>query len=277
MTGGVLDVDLGTTPAAEPIRISVLEFDVLWEHLRLGEMPLVLKVPSPGRTHAERDQLVAQAWQSLEERGMGRPMAVDPRLDRMLRLLGGADQEIDGRFGATRGVRLLMAATGDEAVFAVLSKRGMVLSEVPVTGLAREALSVLPVVGPGPGESITVRSADLDAAAANATSPEHFELELCRQNLRLRDATILRTMITGVRRQGQFGASARNRWGHRRRAPHVIGFFDTDGGRYLQLRVKAEDGQTWSTISPADNRLLTQQLGDLLAEITATAAAERLH
>jgi hypothetical protein len=84
-------------------------------------------------------------------------------------------------------------------------------------------------------------------------------------------------MITGVRRQGQFGASARNRWGHRRRAPHVVGFFDTDAGRYLQLRAAGGDGQTWSTISPADNRLLVQQLSDLLAGVTASAAEERLH
>ncbi len=273
---GVVGVDLGASPVGEPITISPVEFDVLWEHLRLAEMPLVLKVPSPGRTYTERRQLVAEVWQALERRGLGQRLEVDPRLERMLRLMDSADREIDGRFGATRGVRLLVAATGDAAVFAVLSKRGLVLSEVPVTGLAREALSVLPVVGPGPGESVTVRSANLDTAAANASTPEEFELELCRQNLRVRDASILRTMVTGVRRQGQFGASARNRWGHRRRAPHVVGFFDTDGGRYLQMRVKAEDGQTWSTISPADNRLLIQQLSDLLAHVTTTAAAEPL-
>ena len=271
---GALGVDLGTTPVDEPITISALEFDVLWEHLRLAEMPLVLRVPSPGRTYTERRRLVAEVWQALEQRGLGQRLEVAPRLERLLRLLDNAEQEIDGRFGATRGVRLLVAATGDDAVFAVLSKHGLVLSEVPVTGLAREALSVLPVVGPGPGESITVRSSDLDAAAANSTTPEEFELELCRNHLRLRDASILRTMITGVRRQGQFGASARNRWGHRRRAPYVIGFFDTAAGRYLQLRVTAEDGQTWSTISPADNRLLIQQLSDLLTEVTTTATNE---
>jgi hypothetical protein len=172
---------------------------------------------------------------------------------------------------------MMVAATGDEAVFAVLSKRGLVLSEAPVTGLAREALSVLPPVGAGIGESITVRSSTLDAAACASATPDEFELALCRHGVRMRDAGILRTMITGVRRQGQFGASARNRWGHRRRAPHVVGFFDTDAGRYLQLRAAGGDGQTWSTISPADNRLLVQQLSDLLAGVTASAAEERLH
>jgi hypothetical protein len=201
---------------------------------------------------------------------------VHPRLQHLLRLMENPDREIDGRFGATRGVRLLVAARGDDAVFAVLSKRGLVLSEAPVTGLAREALSVLPAVAPGFGESITVRSTTVDTAAADAATPEEFELALCRNGLRVRDAGVLRSMVTGVRRQGQFGASARNRWGHRRRASHVVGFFDTDAGRYLQLRTAGEDGQSWSTISPADNRLLVQQLSDLLAAVTASAAEERL-
>lgn len=262
-------------PAGEPITISALEFDVLWDHLRLADMPLVLRVASPGRTYTERRELTAEVWQSLEQRGLGRRLSLDPRLTDLLRLLEKPDLAIDGRFGATRGVRLLVAATGDDAVFAVLSKRGLVLSETPVTGLANQALSVLPVVPAGPGESITIRSSTLDAAASAATTPDEFELALCRYDVRVRDAGILRTMVTAVRRQGQFGASARNRWGHRRRAPHVVGFFDTAAGRYLQQRASAEDGQQWSTISPADNRLLITQLTELLTDIAASAAAER--
>lgn len=272
---GVLGAGVGDAQVAEPITISALEFDVLWEHLRLCEMPLVLRVPSPGRTNAERGQLVGEVWQALEQRGLSRRMSLDPRLANLLRLLEKPDVAIDGRFGATKGVRLMVAAAGDEAVFAVLSKRGLVLSEAPVTGLANQALSVLPIVAAGPGESITIRSATLDNAALTTTNPEEFELELCRQNVRARDAGILRTMVTGVRRQGQFGASAKNRWGHRRRAQHVVGFFDTAGGRYLQLRAAGEDGQTWSTISPADNRLLLTQLTDLLSGISTTATQER--
>jgi hypothetical protein len=272
---GVLGPDLGHTPAAEPIMISALEFDVLWEHLRLPDMPLVLRVPSPGRTRTERRDLVADAWQSLADRRLARRMAVDDRLLHLLHLLARPDREIDGRFGATRGVRLLVAATGDDAVFALLTKHGLTLSEIPVTGLAREALAALPPITAGPGESVTVRAADIDAAANEATSREAFELALYRRGLSARDAGALRTMFGTVRRQGQFGAAARNRWGKRRRAPHVIGFFDTDAGRYLQLRRTAADGVAWSTVSPADNRLLTAQLTDLLTEITTTAAEDR--
>jgi hypothetical protein len=260
-----------------PITISALEFDVLVEHLRLSEVPLVLQVPSPGRTYAERQTLVATAWQSLEDRGLGRQLSVDDRLAHLLRLLERPDQEIDGRFGATKGVRLLVAATGDEAVFALLTKHGLTLSEIPPTGLAREALGALPSVPAGPGESITVRAADMDAAAANATGQETFEQALRRRGLPARDAAVLRQMFGNIRRQGQFGASARNRWGHRRRAPHVIGFFDTDAGRYLQLRQSTPDDTVWSTVSPADTRLLIAQLADLLTTVRTTAKAERFN
>ena len=266
---------LGAERATEPIAISALEFDVLWEHLRLAEMPLVLRVPSPGRTYTERRELIASAWQSLGQRGLCHRLSVADRLANLLRLLESPDQEIDGRFGATKGVRLLVAATADEAVFALLTKHGLTLSEIPVTGLAREALAALPYVPAGPGESITIRAADLDAAATNAPNPDAFELALRQRGQSARDATTLRRMLGNVRRQGQFGASARTRRGHRRRAPHVIGFFDTEAGRYLQLRQTTTDGVAWSTISPADTRLLTTQLGDLLASVTASAAEER--
>jgi hypothetical protein len=263
---------------ADSITISAVEFDVLWEHLRLGDMPLVLHVPSPGRTHTERRELATSALRALTARGLcDARLAVADRLAKLLRLLESPDQEIDGRFGATRGVRLLVAATGDDAVYALLTRHGLTLSEIPVTGLAREALAALPHVPAGPGESITVRATDLDAAAAGAPDAEALELALCRRGLSLRDASTLRRMLGPVRRQGQFGASARNRWGHRRRAPHVIGFFDTDAGRYLQLRRTAPDGVVWSTISPADTRLLVAQLSDLLSTVSSAAAGERFN
>jgi hypothetical protein len=263
----MLGAELDSTPPGEPIQLSALEFDVLWEYLRLGEPPLVLKVPSPGQTFTERRAMVAEVWQGLELRGLGRSVDLDPRLTHLLGLLAAPDREIDGRFSVSRGARLLVAAAGEQAVFAVLSKHGLTLEPVAPTALARQAVSVLRPKPAGPGESVTVRSTDLDAAAAEATSPEQFEAALRRRRVRPRDAELLRVMVTQVRGQGQFGAAARDRWGHRRRAPRVIGYFDTAAGRYLQTRVVAPDGVAWSTVSPADDRLLAGELSDLLATV----------
>ncbi|HWC83886.1 MAG TPA: ESX secretion-associated protein EspG [Pseudonocardiaceae bacterium] len=252
--------------ALEPVTISALEYDVLWEQLGLQLMPLVLKVPSPGRTHTERTELADQAWRSLADRGLGRPHELDPRLESLLRLLDRPDREADGRFGANRSVRWLGASRGEDAVLATLDRRGLTLREAAATGLAREVVSGLPAIPAGPGESVTLPSEKLDAAAENAHTTEEFEAELVARGIRPRDAQVLGSTVLRVKRQGQFGAAVRDKWGRRHRARRVIGFFDTEDGRYLQLRRPAPDSSAWTTISPADNRLIAHELATVLDE-----------
>jgi hypothetical protein len=266
---------LGADPViGAPVTLSTLEFDVLWEHLGLGEMPLVLTVPSPGRTRGERAVLVDRAWRSLADRGLGRPAGADPEVERLLRLLARPGREIDGRLWIRlRSLRLLIGGSGADAVFATLADDQVSVRPAAASGLAREALSVLPPGPAGPGESVTLPSADLEAAAADSATPEEFERQLLARGVRAQDAVALRTMVTKARRQGQFGASARDRWGRRVRAQRVISFFDNPKGRYLQLRRTAPSGEAWSTISPADHRLLLGQLDDLLTEVVTEAGS----
>ena len=249
------------------IAVSRLEFDVLWESLALGEMPLVLKVESPGRTHTERRRLVEDAWQAMENRGFVRSATEYERLTDLVRLLARPEREIDGRlwFGRKVGsIRVLAAASGADAAMAVLSAEGLTLREAAPSGLAREALSVLPPLPAGNGESVTVPSRQLEAAAKNAATPTEFETALRENGVRERDAALLAAMMMRLRRHGQFGAAARDRWGHRTRARRVLSVFDTRAGRYLQTRSIAEpDAEPWTTVSPADQRLLISQLEDL--------------
>ena len=57
---------------AEPSRLVLgeTEFDVLWDELRLGPTPVVLRLPSPGRTRAERARIVAAGRGGLRRRGL---------------------------------------------------------------------------------------------------------------------------------------------------------------------------------------------------------------
>jgi hypothetical protein len=265
MTG----VDLGLGQTDEPVTISTLEFDVLWEHCfgadEVGGMPLVLKVPSPGRTQAERGQLVNRVWFELEQRGLGRSVDLDPRLELLLSLLRRPDREIDGRLWVGRGVRLLTAATGQQAVLAVLAGDQLTLRFADVTGLPRYALSVLPALPAGPGQSITMRTHDFEAAAQLATDKTAFEAALRDRGIRAEDATALVTMIGDIVNQGQFGSAARDKFGKRVRAERVLSFFDTSDGRYLQVR-RESSGELWTTISPADQRRMLQHLTELHEE-----------
>ncbi|MER7013911.1 ESX secretion-associated protein EspG [Saccharopolyspora sp. NPDC000359] len=256
---------------ARQLGLSALEFDVLVEHLELETMPLVLKVPSPGRTHTERAQLVDSAWRSLGERGLGRPTDVDPELERALRLLARPEREVDGRLWLERSVRVLAAADGEEAVLVVKDGDQLSLRSAAASGLPREAISVLPPLPPGPGRSVSLRSGDLDAAAQEAgNNVEQLTSALQRRGTRADDAEALTAMIAGVGARGQFGAAARDRFGRRVRAGRVVGFFDTAHGRYAQLRRESPSGDLWSTIAPVDARRLTAHLEELLAEVTPT-------
>ncbi|RJQ70749.1 ESX secretion-associated protein EspG [Pseudonocardiaceae bacterium YIM PH 21723] len=252
----------------QPLQLTATEFDVLWEHLELGPMPLVIKVPSPGRTFTERRGIERKTWDDLEERGLGRQVGLDPMLERMLRTLARPDQEVDGRLWLGRKIRVLAATRDDLSVLAVLD--GGTLSLYPATtgSLPRLAVGVLDHRQAGSGRSVTLRSADLDAGAeAAATAPGGLAGALVQRGVRPEDADMLAGMVLGAQQRGQFGAAIRDRWARRHRADRVIGFFDTERGRYAQTRRPAPDGVLWSAIYPVDDRRLIAQLEELLTEL----------
>jgi hypothetical protein len=250
-----------------PLDISTLEFDVLWEHYHgEAQMPLVLRVPSPGRTDDERRRIVRGVWDGLASRGLGTPVDAHPGLTHLLSLLPRPDREIDGRLWLGGEVRLLAAATGDAAVLAVLANGRLTLRPADATGLPRFALSVLPEVPAGPGQSITLPSADFEAAAKEARKQEELAAALRERGVRVGDAQALADMIGDIVHRGQYGSASRDKWGRRVRADRVISFFDTEAGRYLQVRRESPDTEPWTTISPANPRRLLQHLTELHEE-----------
>ncbi|NGY58435.1 ESX secretion-associated protein EspG [Lentzea sp. NEAU-D13] len=267
-------LDVGSSDTRDPVIISTLEFDVLWEHLGLETMPLVLKVPSPGKTREERRAIEDQVWRQLGARGLGGPRSLDPTLEDLLHVLNRPQQEIDARMWLSdRSVRLLAAGKGQAGVLAVLDSGQLVLRPAEADGLPREALTALPTAAAGEGHSITLPSADLDAAAASATSPEDLEASLLSRGVRTADAHTLAEMVRDASNRGQFGAAARDKWGKRVRPDRVVAFYDTPKGRYLQMRRGAEGQQPWSTITPVDYRRLHHHLVELLAEAAGSPPA----
>ncbi|NYH79347.1 hypothetical protein FHR84_002681 [Actinopolyspora biskrensis] len=265
---GAVDRELRT----EPVELSSPEFDVLREHLGMERLPLVLKVPSPGRTHAERRELVEHVWRGLDDRGLCGTGGLHERLERMLRMLAAPRYEVDGRCWFGRSVRVFAAGTGrsesDEAVVVTKEDETVSLRPAAATGLAREAVSaVLPDAPVGTGRSVTLPSETLDAAAAEAAD----DLMRLRESLRSRgvrdeDAETLAWMLEGVRSRGQFGVAVRRPRSGRRRAEQVVGFFESERGRYTQLRGASPSGELWTTVAPADRRGLVGRLENLLGE-----------
>jgi hypothetical protein len=271
----ILGLDMESEVEHEPISLSALEFDVLWEHLRLGSMPLVVKVPSPGKTYEERAALEQQAWSDLEGRGLGRPVAVHPEIEHLLTILARPDREVDARAFVDGSVRLVAVATGVNAALAVLSDDRLTLRRTSVSSLAGAAVGMLPVKPAGPGQSVSLRSDDFEAAANGAGGTQQgFHSALLSRGVRSDDAVALTTMINDVDGTGNFGAAARDRLGRRLRADRVVSFFDTEAGRYVQVRRTSSDGNLWTTISPADHRKLVQHVEQMLDEVVRTATED---
>lgn len=252
---------------SEPISLSALEFDVLWEHLAPGAMPLIVKVPSPGRTHEERAAIEDRAWAGLEARGLGRRVDVHPEIEHLFSLIARPDREVDGRLWIGRGARLLACAADGHGALAVLTEAGLTLSRASAEGLATTAVGVLPAARPGRGRSVTLRTEDFEGAAKAADGTRKgFEAALAARGVRVDDAEVLAEMIGDVTHTGNFGAAARDRLGRRRRGERVVAFFDTADGRYVQIRRPSPGGALWTTISPADQRNLVHHVEQLLAE-----------
>src|SRR5882762_7895641 len=105
----------------EPIVLSLLDFDVLWENERFPRRHVALDVPSPGRTHSERARLVADTWRSLEQRGLADRGRATPDLSDDLTLLAYPRRSVYGFiWTADRKITLLAASNGGSALMGVV-------------------------------------------------------------------------------------------------------------------------------------------------------------
>lgn len=245
------------------IALSPLEYDVLWEHLRLGPFPPVIAVPSAGRTHDERATLRTTAWKSLRGKGLGRPGALDERLERRLRRLARPEWELDARMQDGARTTALVARAGRGATVAVLAGDEVGLSTIKPDRVVAEAVGVLPAHPAGTGNSITLPAAALDtAASAGGADPERLRRSLIGQGLGKSDARKITDVLGNVVRLGHFGAARTPPEGERRRAGHAVSVYDCPAGRYLFTRKGG-----WVTLLPGTDAAISRQLDELLIEL----------
>jgi len=250
------------------IELSVLEFDVLWEHLRFGAPPAVLDIASHGATLDERAELADQVWESLAQRELGWPGQVNDRLQVRLRLLAQPEWELDARLQLSASgppTRALIAANRIDAIVAIRHATRVRLHTAPAERIVREALALLPPHPPGTGTSITLPANVLDAAAARAgNSPDALARALAAHGLGHAEARKIADVAGNVIRFGHFGAARTRRGEQRRRAGHVVSVYDTHQHRYLFTR-KPSAGTPWVTLLPGTEAAITRQLNELLA------------
>ncbi len=99
--------------------LTAVEFDVLWERLRLGPTPVVLRLAAPGRNRAERTEIVKSGLHALRSRGLADHGGPDPELVRLLTLLDRASPQLELRAWLDRSARAVATGRPGSAVVAV--------------------------------------------------------------------------------------------------------------------------------------------------------------
>jgi hypothetical protein len=248
--------------------LSTLEFDVLWESERLPDRHVALDVPSPGRTHTERAQLVKEAFDALEQRGLAKNGRAVPELTDWLNLLAYPQCGIDGWVWTDHQISSLAVTGAGAGLLAVVEPTEVWLIPARDTAIAEAAVSIAGIVPAGRGFSVSVAT-DLLAAADARSHGSVSELvsSLKDSGVSTSDANALAAMLSGMGTRGQFGVERRHRDQQTRRADRVVAFHDTPDGRYGYLARPNVSGQSWSTITPADNAMLAGWVRELLDEV----------
>jgi hypothetical protein len=241
--------------------LTAVEFDVLWERLRLGPTPVVLRLRSPGRTHTERRDLQTAGWQALRRRGLAGPSGPDPELARLLHLLARPAGQLELRGRWERTVRAVVAGAPDTCVLAVRQDATVTLEAHG--SLPAALLRTLPHLAAGPGRASTVPSALLASATA-AASGSGLRAALLAGEHPPTEAGLLARMLTGITAGAQIAALVADRWGVLRRSGGVLALLDAPRGRYLLTRSTGEDGVEWTTVAPTDSRRLAHRMTELL-------------
>ena len=238
--------------------LSTVEFDVVWERLGLGPTPVVLQLPSPGRTHTERRRIVADAWAALRDRELAGPAGPERGLDRLLRLLAGPSERLELRAWGHSPTRAVAAGHDDECVLARRHGDRVVIKRC--TSLPGAIVALLPPAPPGPGRAACVLTATL-TAALDRPSGAGLRADLVDRGVPPDEAGAVARMLHGIAGRAQLGALAADRWGALRRSAAVLDLLDGPRGRYLLTR--SEDG--WTTVAPTDDRRLRHRVAELLA------------
>lgn len=255
--------------------LTPLELDFLWEaSQQQGEVPYPLQVRSHGATMDERAFLRRQTLGALAQRRLadvcGRP---EPHLENFFAVLAGPDFSLDTvQIGAPNSAPLLAVASvlGGRGLLAVQDGRGLHLQPIATDGLASAIVSLLPAVPRGTEKSVTVPLEQVSSGTGVASSGQDGGRSSTDEDRK----ALARLHAQPRLRGGQIAANARTQMGGKSRSP-VLGWFDTETGRYFTQASRGHDGRDWITIAPADPATLRHRLGEMLSSAAKASASAR--
>lgn len=240
-------------------------FHDLWEHFALGPKPLYLNAFPEGILESDRRQAQQRAREELRRHGFGDRDSEDDLLG-LLTPLTQYEHAFDMRYQAKRDDEVvkytgMAACVRGDATIGVHNGRTVRLGSVPRESMVKSLLSVLPEMKPGEGRAVSLRSAQLDSAAAMAgDSLRKVGEALMRHGIRRDDALALARMAAAKRTgYAQFGVTRMDQLGKRQRATQVTSCFGTEDGWYL-LEESLRGSEPWTTFAPVDKQRMAGRI-----------------
>lgn len=265
----------GVSPGGSTVTLTLEQYDIVWEDLRLGEQPYPIAVRSHGRTMEERALIRNRVYGELTARRLADGRRLEPRLEALLVHLGRPPVWLDMAWLPDKDSRTmrnaLAARAGDDGLLAELvPDGGLRLTSVRGTAIVPSLLGLLPRADAAPGRSISLPTEALvPAPTGRHAAPDEDSGSIfdeapparvaAGQQVRALEALFAKPRIRG----GQIGVNGRDRHGRRART-RPLEWFDSEDGRYMAQFGEGPDGRDHLLVTPADNARITARLHEMI-------------
>jgi hypothetical protein len=233
----------------EIISLGLATFELLWDHLALGQIPAPFEIRSVGTTEAERAALRGAMWHDLQARGLAAGGRLGPRIAALFHVLGRPDESIsslaimdDGRL-----VRAMAAVKRELAALAVQGVQNLHVATIEPAELSVSIVDLLPAARAFPGRAVTVADGAGFADAIHASNSD--------------DEHAARMLASTRVRAGYFTARGRDR-----ALSTKLAWVDTDRGRFSSRYVTDSAGRRSTAHTPVGRNELVAQIAGLLQD-----------
>jgi ESX secretion-associated protein EspG len=244
--------------------LSLAAVDILAEALGVDCRRYPFQLPGIGDFVEDRVRIAQAVFADLGRRGLVRNERLDPDVADALRLMSRYQVAIAvlGTLDDESGLYARVSAGTDRGLLVMQEGQIFRFEFIRPESLTRTAVSLLPRLRPGYGQSVTITTATPSAVE----EPQGFAKPMRpartpSQSQLLAAQEMLRKPRTGA---GYFVVSAMDPSGRETRAPG-LSWLDTEEGRYM---AQANADLSGGTFAPADTIRLVQQLEDLIESLT---------
>lgn len=250
--------------------LSTLVFEVLWEALALPPMPGRIAVDQHGKDEEERRGYLRQAGEQVARQRLGSVREVKPALAELLELLATHDRALGWRELVGQRRRAYLAERGQTGVVAIVEGERIQISRQRANFLVPGLLHLLPPMPAGNGRAVSVPTETYQHAIQLAVDGKGT----MEQRRLLRKAGVRGDQAEQLELLGRTTINTGAISVHRGKRGEVkltgsLAYTDTSHGRYVILQRPDRSGVSYTSIMPADGKVLQRHVADLLGTAVA--------